>query len=107
MLAFGATLVSDDGVMLSEGDAAPIARSPAPLTGLIEARKVGILKVPTVDSTHVSLIIDLDTIETQRLPPNRHIRVFGQSVPLLHHVDMPHFASSIFLLLKSGQRLLT
>ncbi|GAA6165884.1 HPr kinase/phosphatase C-terminal domain-containing protein [Pelagimonas sp. KU-00592-HH] len=104
LIALGGKLVADDRTVLTCERGRVIARCPAPLAGIIEARGVGILNAPTVSECPVALVVDLETVETDRLPPQRETTIMGQSVPLLHRVDQGHFPAAIFLHLASGRR---
>ena len=104
LMALGARLVADDRVVLSrEAEGVPMARSPEALRGLIEARGVGLLRAPSDEAAIVSLIVDLGTVETERLPPDRSTEVLGHPIPVVHKVESPHFASAILQYLKGGR----
>ena len=103
MIALGATLVSDDQVTITgKPDGAVWMSAPDPLPGLIEARGVGLLAIPR-KGAYARAVVDLDQIETQRLPPTREIVLAGVSLPLLYRVESPAFASILMVYLK-GQR---
>lgn len=106
LMALGAQLVADDRVWIFAARNGQLtARAPKSIKGLIEARGVGILRANPVPSTQIAWIIDLDQIETQRLPPVRHKTLLGHDVPLLHAVPGPQFASAIVHLLRHGRRM--
>ncbi len=102
LMAYGAALVADDRVVLTKGDKV-IAQAPDTLNGLIEARGVGVLCAQSAPPTAVELVIDMDTVETKRIPPQRNVILQGQSFPLFHKVDGIHFAPAILQFLKSGR----
>ena len=65
----GALLVSDDQVdvtVLTDGLRAACAPN---ISGLVEARGVGLLKAPTIASTRLRLAVELVTDEPERMPP--------------------------------------
>jgi HPr kinase/phosphorylase len=103
LMAFGAALVSDDATCLSRPDeGAPMARAPEAIAGRIEARGIGILAAATpAPSVRLAAILDLDVVETERLPPERRRSLLGFSLPLLHKVESPHFAAGLLQYLKS------
>lgn len=107
LMGRGAFLVADDRTCLIRHDRGVIAFAPAPLLGKIEARYIGILKAKTAPPTLVSLVIDLDHIETERLPPMRHCDLLGHDIPLLHKVDGPHFPAAVLQMLTTGRWNLT
>lgn len=82
LIALGARLVADDAVLVSRHGDALVARSPA-AGDLIEARGIGILKVPLAGPTPLSLVIDLGRESTERLPRPLTWRRLGLSLPLI------------------------
>ena len=68
LLARGFELVADDQVDIADG----IASCPAELAGLLEARGLGIVRLPYQARTRLALIVDLDA-PADRLPhPRQH-----------------------------------
>lgn len=102
LMAYGARLVSDDRTSLTLVADRIHAAAPVQISGLIEARGVGILSAEPLGSAFVSLVVDLDVPETERLPEPRTICLLGQSIPLLHNAESPHFAAAILQYLKTG-----
>ncbi|MGR3453320.1 HPr kinase/phosphorylase [Pseudooceanicola sp.] len=103
LMARGAQLVADDRVDLRLREGAVIASAPATLRGRIEARFVGILHAETVDEAPITLAVDLDEPETQRLPPRRSKKLLGVMIPLLHNAGNPSFSAAILQYLKAGR----
>lgn len=104
MLAYGATLVADDGVILRVIENCVIASAPPAITGLIEARGIGLLQAETVTNVAIRLVIDLDQVEQDRLPTPHYTLVMGQSVPLLYKVDTLHFPAAVMQYLACGRQ---
>jgi serine kinase of HPr protein (carbohydrate metabolism regulator) len=80
----GARLVADDQTELTRVADGLLARSPASIAGRMEVRGVGILRVPTVPSALLRLVIDLvapDRVE--RLPEPQFCDYLQCSLPLL------------------------
>ena len=103
LMAFGADLVSDDRTeLMAEADVLT-ARAPATIQGLIEARGVGLMRVPFVPKAEIALVIDLDQPEPNRLPPQREITLLGISRPLVLAVPQPHFPAAILCYLKGSR----
>src|SRR5271163_1875554 len=67
LLAMGARLVADDRVELFEDEQVLWARAPAPLTGLIEVRGLGIVTLPHAANARVALAVQLGS-NAGRLP---------------------------------------
>ena len=84
LISLGADLVADDRTALCLSAGHLQAAAPSAIAGLIEARFVGILLLPHVESAKVALAIDLDSEESHRLPPARFKSILGRSVPLIH-----------------------
>ena len=104
MIGLGATLVADDRVILSIANDSIVATAPGPISGLIEARGIGLLHANTDQNAKIHLVIDLDQVESDRLPPVRRIAVMGHSVPLLYNVETVHFPAAIMQYLACGRQ---
>lgn len=65
----GAALVADDQVALTRDGDAVVASAPQALAGLLEARGVGLMRLPTAETARLALVVDLvATPEVERLP---------------------------------------
>lgn len=103
LMSLGAELVSDDRTRVWRDGDKIIAHAPARLSGLIEAREVGILRVDPVGPAPVSLMIDMDRPETNRLPERMERPLLGCPLPCLGKSDLSHFPAAILTYLR-GQR---
>jgi HPr kinase/phosphorylase len=105
MMSLGATLVADDRTMLTratpEGDL--MARAPASIQNMIEARGVGLLCANSMEQCVIRAAVDLDEVEEERLPPARIRRLLECDIPVYHRSDGPHFAAALIQLLKGGR----
>ena len=104
MMAHGATLVADDRVIVSLRDNTLWLAPPAPLTGMIEARGLGLLHAETSGPAPLAAVLDLDTLETARLPQRRETMLHGQRIPLLHKTAHPYFPAALVQYLKGGRK---
>lgn len=104
MLSRGALLVADDRTVLHREGGVLIASVPPTLDGMIEARGVGILGASMAGPTPVALLVDLDTPEDARLPPQRSANLLGVSLTLLHNTRTAAFAAAILQYLREGRR---
>lgn len=104
MIALGARLVADDQTELADEDGRLIARCPAALSGLIESRGIGLLRVPPAGPAEVVLVADLAQQEPERLPPRREIVLAGVTLPLVLRPQSPHLAESLLLWLADGRQ---
>jgi HPr kinase/phosphorylase len=82
LISTGAQLVADDRTLLIARDGRLFARAPRPIEGLVEARGVGLLRLPALRIARLRLAVDLDA------PPARMPRVEtrdleGVTLPLL------------------------
>ena len=80
----GARLVADDQTELTRTPNGLVSRAPVSIAGKIEVRGVGIMRVPTVPSSPVRLVVDLvppDRVE--RLPEPQFCEYLQCSLPLL------------------------
>ncbi len=102
LMAYGAELVADDQVILTQ-DKGLLAAAVPSLAGLIEARGLGILKADATPVVRLALAIDMDTSEVDRVPPARQITILGQTLPLLHKVEGIHFAPAVLQFLRAGR----
>lgn len=103
LVAMGALLIADDQTELHATGDDVIARCPAGLQGLIEARGVGLLHAPFADAAPLTLVVDLDQTETDRLPPMRKITLLGKALPLVLGVNSPHFPAALKHYVLSGR----
>lgn len=104
LMALGCDLVADDRSIVTLEQGLLVARCPAPLFGLIEARGVGILNARAIDEAQLALVVDLDTPETERLPAMRSITLLGHALPLVHKPATGHFPAAVLQYLKAGRR---
>lgn len=104
LMAFGATLVADDRTDLRVQNGDLLATCPETIRGQIEARHLGLLNAPATGQTRVVAMVDLDVVETKRLPPPRTKTLMGVTLPVLHKVDSPSFAAALLQYLKAGKQ---
>jgi HPr kinase/phosphorylase len=104
LMGFGAQLVADDQTLVSCENGALVARAPDAISGLIEARGVGLLFAQPVAQAEIVLVVDLNQSETARLPESREMLILGVAVPVLHKVESTHFPAAILQYLKGGRK---
>ncbi len=103
LLSRGGRLVADDRVIVTPDQGCLLARSPAPIAGLLEARKFAILNAPTQDNAQIVCLVDLAQSETDRLPPLRKITQSGVELDLFFGKDTPNLADALTLYLRYGR----
>lgn len=101
LIGLGGTLVADDRVTLAPRDGALWLDAPDRLRGRIEARGVGMLACPSAPA-RARLVVDMETIETSRLPDPRWTTLAGIELPFLQRVESPAFAAMLRLYLAGG-----
>jgi HPr kinase/phosphorylase len=80
----GARLVADDQTELHRSAGKIFVSAPVEISGLIEARGVGILHLDALAKARLALLADLvKPSEIERLPESRAEEVLGISVPLI------------------------
>lgn len=104
LMAMGAVLVSDDRTRLWRAEDTLMADAPDTIRGRIEARGLGIMRVPPSGPVPVVLLVDLDLTATERLPPPLHETVMGVALPCIENVHYAHFPATILLYLKHGMQ---
>lgn len=105
LMAIGALLVADDQTEFRLRGSAVIASAPTALHGQIEMRGMGLLHAPFVVA-QVCAVVDLDHLETARMPPPRAFTLLGQDMPLFHRIDSTAFAAALRLYILSAATLL-
>jgi HPr kinase/phosphorylase len=100
LMALGAELVADDQTELFLEDDNVMARCPATLRGLIEARGLGILTAPPAGPSRVVVTVDLDLPEPDRLPPRRKVTLLGNEVDLVLGRGNDHLPASLLCYLQ-------
>lgn len=79
----GARLVADDQVEIACESADIVMSAPSTIAGMIEARGLGILRLPRAPRAALRLVCDLvSAADVERLPERRHTTLLGISVPL-------------------------
>jgi HPr kinase/phosphorylase len=72
LIARGAKLVADDRTELFVKDGLLFGRAPLPIAGLVEAREVGIVRLPFAKRARIALVVELRA--GPRLPEHRRFR---------------------------------
>jgi serine kinase of HPr protein (carbohydrate metabolism regulator) len=68
LIGEGALLVADDQTRVTCRDGQLVATAPATIAGRLEARGIGILAAPQVESARLRLAVRLSTIPVERMP---------------------------------------
>jgi HPr kinase/phosphorylase len=104
MIGLGAALVSDDQTTITVADGVATLSCPNPkLSGVIEARGVGLMHAEAVPTAKLTLVVDLDRHEMDRLPPRRSVNVLGCVIDLVYGSQSPTFPVALMLQLRHGR----
>ncbi|MEL6377338.1 MAG: HPr kinase/phosphatase C-terminal domain-containing protein [Pseudomonadota bacterium] len=103
MMALGADLVADDRTIVEARKGSLFARCPNEIKGMIEARNVGLMKVPFAREVQIALLVDLGQEEQLRLPNVRTTSILGVEIPVIRKVSADHFPASLLIYLKHGR----
>ena len=98
LMALGAVLVADDRSRVTCENGLLVAHAPPRMQGVIEARYVGLIRVPHVETAPLRLAVDMGQLEPDRLPQPKSLTISGTALDLLWRVDAPHFPSAIWQL---------
>lgn len=105
LIALGAELVSDDQTLLRRDARGLTAQAPEPLHGLIEAREIGVLRLPARRSARLTHAVELSPKGQHarpRCPSLREIRFLGAALPLLSCQESSAAAGALIALLRGG-----
>jgi len=103
MISLGATLISDDQILVTERPGHLLVSPIDKTQGKIEARKFGIINVPFQQEAVLCAVLDLGKTETQRLPPHRTYQLMGHEFALYWGSNTPSLANIMMLLLKNAK----
>jgi HPr kinase/phosphorylase len=102
LLALGASLVADDQcVLVSKNDRIQISK-PASLPNSIEMRGIGLVSVPIIIQTNLDWVVNLDEVETERMPNRKFTNIRGCRIPTIFGKNMDDLASRIYVLVTSA-----
>ncbi len=102
LMGYGCGLVADDRTEVTRQGAGLVARCPAAISGMVEARGIGILAADPVPQARVVLIVDLDAPKGERMPERESQDILGVAIVKLGGVAEPVFAAGVMQYLKSG-----
>ena len=103
LMALGADLLADDAVDLRREGSQITLSCPSSIKGKIEARKVGLLSVPSVDHARLAFIVNLDKTSAGRLAPPEAQMILGVKIPLIRGKGVSGLTAIIWCLLGDGQ----
>ena len=102
LLALGSKLVADDQCKLVKKNNSFCIFKPASLPNSIEIRGIGLVSVPMVVETSLDWIVNMDEVETERMPDPRFTEIDGYRVPTVFGKNMDELASRIYVLVSNS-----
>lgn len=106
MIGRGAKLVADDQVVLARDGDTLVASAPPSIAGFVEARGLGVLRIPSIPSTPVVLAVDLDRPPAARLPQRVTITHLGVEIELISGRDLPNLDLVLSIIVQDRHALL-
>jgi HPr kinase/phosphorylase len=103
LIGRGAALVADDRVVLTRAGEALVARAPATLAGLVEARGVGIVRLPAMSEVPLVLAVDLGRAPAARMPHPAAITHLGITIELISAAGLPNLDQLVTIYVHSGR----
>jgi HPr kinase/phosphorylase len=100
MIALGAVLIADDATGIEAGADGPRLSCPDAIACRIEARGLGLLRLPVAGPTRARLVLRLAPDAAARLPQPASILLCDVRLPLLTARAASHLASALFLALR-------
>lgn len=95
LIASGWSLVSDDYSLIWASGGALYARAPDTIAGRIEARGVGVIRLPRRELARLVLALDCVTGPVERLPEPGTFAIDGVAIPRLEIDPRPASASAL------------
>jgi len=103
LLAYGADLLADDAVKLTQTPEGIMLSCPENIKGMIEARGVGLLRLSAIEKAKLVFVVDLDKTADARLPAPLWASFCGADFPLVCGKNHPELGAIIWCLLEGGQ----
>lgn len=99
MIALGADLIADDQVLVSEHTDRLQLSSPPSIAGLMELRRIGLIRLPFLQEVPLTLLVDLDQSARERLPQPAFRDLLDRPVRLIFGRDHPALAAALMAVL--------
>lgn len=100
VMARGGKLVADDRVALRrDGEGRLLASAPAMLSGMVEARGIGLLRAEALPECEVVLAVDLGRAPGARMPHSADITYLGSPLRLISGREVPNLDVIVTLFL--------
>lgn len=105
LIGRGGQLVADDRVVLTRRQETLVASAPPAIAGLIEARGLGLLRVPAIPEAPLALAVDLDRPTEARMPQRVAITLLGVNLELISGKNLPNLDLVLSMVVQNGRAL--
>jgi HPr kinase/phosphorylase len=102
LLALGSSLVADDQCELIAKNKGFSISKPGSLPNSIEIRGIGLVSVPMIAKTSLDWVINMDEVETDRMPNLKFTEISGYRIPTIFGKNVDDLASRIYVLVSNA-----
>ena len=102
MIALGARLIADDRTEVANGAEGLKLSAPQALSGLVELRGIGLIRLPALASAPLAFAVDLDHEAGSRLPEPGVLPLLDTAVPRIFGKGRAGLAPALMALLQAG-----
>ena len=102
LISMGAKLISDDQTHFKFKENKIIISKPETTPNFIEARGIGLIKVPFVVSSKLFCFVKITNLELNRLPNAKNKYCFGKKIKLLEFNPFYNNESALFMSIRYG-----
>jgi HPr kinase/phosphorylase len=102
LLALGSSLVADDQCELIVKNKGFSISKPTSLPNSIEIRGIGLVSVPMIAETSLDWVINMDEVETERMPNLKFTEISGYRIPTIFGKNVDDLASRIYVLVSNA-----
>ena len=102
LISMGAKLISDDQTHFKCKENKIIISKPETTPNFIEARGIGLIKVPFVVSSKLFCFVKITNLELNRLPNAKNKYCFGKKIKLMEFNPFYNNESALFMSIRYG-----
>ena len=102
LISMGAKLISDDQTHFKFKENKIIISKPKTTPNFIEARGIGLIKVPFVVSAKLFCFVKITNLELNRLPNAKNKYCFGKKIKMMEFNPFYNNESALFMSLRYG-----
>ena len=102
LISMGAKLISDDQTHFKFKENKIIISKPETTPNFIEARGIGLIKVPFVVSSKLFCFVKITNLELNRLPNAKNKHCYGKKIKLMEFNPFYNNESALFMSIRYG-----